>query len=215
MQMDIRWVNWADPRTLVPLHDFCQFQHLLHLSGCSWSSRLKYLMLCRATIVFPSSPYLEFWYRALTPGKNVLIAPEMVALDGGMQLVKIAQRLIKDEPLALRCAEELTASTKLLLLLEGLSRLCLLYAGSRLHVTEGSQAATSTRECFKHTLLGISRSAGGITVATIGTRSCILHLTFSQVGCRSTGNSAPHIVPGKCEGILAKAIAHVQLAHVF
>lgn len=104
MQIDIRWVNWDDPQTLMPLHDFCQFQHLLQLSGCSWSSRLKYLMLCRAAIVFPSSPYLEFWYRALTPGKNVLIAPEILAPDSGLQLVKIAEQLIKDEPLAFRYA---------------------------------------------------------------------------------------------------------------
>ena len=103
VQMDIRWVNWADPHTLTPLHDFCEFRHLLHLAGCSWSSRLKYLMLCRATIVFPKSPYLEFWYRALTPGKNVLVTPEMVRPEAATHLVDVARRLQKDEALAQRC----------------------------------------------------------------------------------------------------------------
>lgn len=100
--MDVRWVNWGKPETLVPLHDFCQFRYLLHLAGCSWSSRLKYLMLCRAAIVFPDSAYLEFWYRALTPGKNYIALPEMVSPESGVSLLRVAERLISNEPLAKR-----------------------------------------------------------------------------------------------------------------
>ena len=48
-QLDVRWVNWGDPATIMPLHDFCRYRHLLHMPGCSWSSRLKYLMLCKCT----------------------------------------------------------------------------------------------------------------------------------------------------------------------
>lgn len=115
-QIDIRWINWTEPQTILPLHTFCEFRHLLHLPGCSWSARLKYLMLCRAAVVFPSSPYLEFWYRALTPGKNVLTAPEIITPDSGMELVKIAEQLKKDEPLALRYAVLLSVPIKPLLL---------------------------------------------------------------------------------------------------
>ena len=49
LQLDVRWVNWGDPGTILPLHAFCSFRHLLHMPGCSWSSRLKYLMLCKCT----------------------------------------------------------------------------------------------------------------------------------------------------------------------
>ena len=46
-QLDVRWVNWGNASTVLPLHDFCKYRHLLHMAGCSWSSRLKYLMLCK------------------------------------------------------------------------------------------------------------------------------------------------------------------------
>lgn len=100
--MDVRWVNWGDPQTIMPVHDFCQFRHLLHLAGCSWSSRLKYLMLCKSAIVFPQSPFLEFWYRALTPGKNILSVPEIVSPASAIHVQRAAQRLIRDKALAQR-----------------------------------------------------------------------------------------------------------------
>ncbi|KAK9789942.1 hypothetical protein WJX73_005622 [Symbiochloris irregularis] len=101
-EMDVRWVNWFDPTTLLPLHDFCQFRHLLHMDGCAWSSRLKYLFLCKSAVVFPESPYIEFWYRALTPGRNILSVPEIRSKEDAVQVLHAAQRLLKDGELGRR-----------------------------------------------------------------------------------------------------------------
>ena len=100
--MDVRWVHWNDPSTLMPMHDFCQFRHLLHMDGCAWSSRLKYLFLCKSAIVFPESPYLEFWYRALTPGRNMLSVPQIKRKEDGVHVLRAAQRLLRDDDLSQR-----------------------------------------------------------------------------------------------------------------
>ena len=102
MQLDIRWVDWNKPQTLMPLVDFCQWRHLLHLEGRSWSSRFKYLMLCRSTIVSTRTPWIEFWSRAMVEGHNLYVVPAVTPENKGLQLIEAGQQLIADEPLAER-----------------------------------------------------------------------------------------------------------------
>ncbi len=50
----------------VTLHDHCKHRYLLHLQGNTYSSRLKYLMLCGSVVFMPQQEYEEWWYPAIT-----------------------------------------------------------------------------------------------------------------------------------------------------
>lgn len=102
MQLDVRWKSWDRPETLMDVHHFCSWQHLLNLEGHSWSSRLKYLLLCRSTIVMADSPWVEFWYRALQPDKNCLAVPAVTQENKGHALVEAAQWLLDNKDAAHR-----------------------------------------------------------------------------------------------------------------
>jgi len=55
------------------LEQHCSYKYLLHLEGASYSSRIKYLLLCGSTVVFNVIEYWEeYWYHLLENGKNII-----------------------------------------------------------------------------------------------------------------------------------------------
>ena len=80
--MDVQ-VNWFtktnDSLAFTPtdkfksLEDHCNYKYLLHLEGHTYSSRVKYLLLCGSTVVFNViEQWEEYWYHLLEHGKNVI-----------------------------------------------------------------------------------------------------------------------------------------------
>ncbi len=49
----------------VSLNDHCNYRYLLHLRGNTYSSRLKYLLLCGSVVFMPRQEYEEWWYPAI------------------------------------------------------------------------------------------------------------------------------------------------------
>lgn len=98
------WIDWLRPETVLPVLDFCKNQHLVNIMGSSWSSRAKYLFLCNSTVVFPDSPFLEFWYGILKDGHNVVRTAAITPENRGEPLFEAARGLIADDAKAKRCA---------------------------------------------------------------------------------------------------------------
>lgn len=48
-------------------------RYLLHLPGQAYSSRLKNLLLCKSTVVFPRDGNDEFWYHLLEVGVLICV----------------------------------------------------------------------------------------------------------------------------------------------
>ena len=48
----------------VTMHDHCDHRFLLHLQGNTYSSRLKYLLLCGSVVFMPQQEFEEWWYPA-------------------------------------------------------------------------------------------------------------------------------------------------------
>ncbi|KAK9802733.1 hypothetical protein WJX73_004749 [Symbiochloris irregularis] len=103
-EASINWICWERPELVPPVFDFCKHKHLLNIMGNSWSSRLKYLFLCGSTVVFPESPYIEFWYKLLKHGHNVVRTPEITRENRGEPLLEAARALIANETNAKRLA---------------------------------------------------------------------------------------------------------------
>lgn len=63
----------------ISMHDHCSHRHLLHLQGNTYSSRLKYLLLCGSVVFVPQQEYEEWWYPAIasadstTPDNEIVI----------------------------------------------------------------------------------------------------------------------------------------------
>lgn len=51
-------------------HLTCFCRYLLNLPGNAWSVRLKYLMLCASTVIFPTNGWEEFWYHLLEVSRS-------------------------------------------------------------------------------------------------------------------------------------------------
>ena len=49
----------------VTMHDHCSHRFLLHLQGNTYSSRLKYLLLCGSAVFMPQQEFEEWWYPAI------------------------------------------------------------------------------------------------------------------------------------------------------
>eukprot|EP01112_Ceratiomyxa_fruticulosa_P004876 TRINITY_DN1543_c0_g3_i1.p1 TRINITY_DN1543_c0_g3~~TRINITY_DN1543_c0_g3_i1.p1 ORF type:complete len:429 (-),score=64.68 TRINITY_DN1543_c0_g3_i1:72-1358(-) len=67
-----------DNAGIVPLERLCDYNYLFHFEGVSYSSRMKYLMMCNSTVIwghhtiFRPVKYIEFWYDLLIPYKNYI-----------------------------------------------------------------------------------------------------------------------------------------------
>jgi len=56
------------------LEDHCKFKYLLHIEGGSYSSRLKYLLLCGSTVIYDRGNHWdEYWYHLLEHNQNVIL----------------------------------------------------------------------------------------------------------------------------------------------
>ncbi len=81
--MDVQ-VNWftkmkgvialATTDKFQTLEQHCNYKYLLHLEGHTYSSRLKYLLLCGSTVVYNvMDQWEEYWYHLLENGKNIIL----------------------------------------------------------------------------------------------------------------------------------------------
>ena len=102
LQLDVRWVDWAQPHTLMDYHSFCAWRHLLNLEGRSYANRFKYLLLCGSAVVHPRSDWIEFWHPALRHNVNYYATESITVENGGKPVVEAAKVLARDEQLAKR-----------------------------------------------------------------------------------------------------------------
>ena len=66
--INARLMNWDSPdlsTECVTMHDHCDHRFLLHLQGNTYSSRLKYLLLCGSIVFMPQQEYEEWWHPAI------------------------------------------------------------------------------------------------------------------------------------------------------
>eukprot|EP01112_Ceratiomyxa_fruticulosa_P004872 TRINITY_DN1543_c0_g1_i1.p1 TRINITY_DN1543_c0_g1~~TRINITY_DN1543_c0_g1_i1.p1 ORF type:complete len:422 (-),score=65.93 TRINITY_DN1543_c0_g1_i1:64-1329(-) len=67
-----------DNSKIVPLEEICNYNYLVHFEGVSYSSRIKYLMMCNSLVIwghhspFRQEKYIEFWYDLLVPYENYI-----------------------------------------------------------------------------------------------------------------------------------------------
>ncbi|UJR16828.1 hypothetical protein I4U23_003727 [Adineta vaga] len=81
--MDIAIVSWIDNNRTLQLRptnmyktpeENCNYKYLLHVEGHSYSSRLKYLLLCGSPVIYPMMDYWqEYWYHLLQNGTNIFL----------------------------------------------------------------------------------------------------------------------------------------------
>ena len=55
----------------IKMHDHCDHRFLLHLQGNTYSSRLKYLLLCGSVVFMPQQEFEEWWYPAFPAADTV------------------------------------------------------------------------------------------------------------------------------------------------
>lgn len=71
--LDIRISDWTKSRMqFVPLDEHNRWKYLLHLSGNSWSARLKYLFFTNSMVIQGDNEWQEFWYPILEYGKDCI-----------------------------------------------------------------------------------------------------------------------------------------------
>ncbi|CAF0866885.1 unnamed protein product [Adineta ricciae] len=81
--MDIKDVSWnatangvahRASNAYVTLEGHCDYKYLAHLEGSSYSSRLKYLLLCGSPVVYnPVQYWEEHWYHLLKDRENIIV----------------------------------------------------------------------------------------------------------------------------------------------
>ncbi|CAF1636423.1 unnamed protein product, partial [Adineta ricciae] len=81
--MDMKDVNWnatangvahRPSNAYVTLEGHCDYKYLAHLEGSSYSSRLKYLLLCGSPVVYnPVQYWEEYWYHLLKDRENIIV----------------------------------------------------------------------------------------------------------------------------------------------
>jgi len=82
------------------LLDACNHRYLAHLKGNTYSSRLKYLLMCGATVVMESQDWLEYWYPMLVPGKHYVEVQ-----NGFMDVAEMLSSIRRDTARAQSIAE--------------------------------------------------------------------------------------------------------------
>jgi hypothetical protein len=80
--MDIAPMNWYGPKnflalehsvTYKTLEEHCNYKYLLHQEGVSYSSRIKYLLLCGSPVIYPIiDDWEEYWYHLLQNDTNII-----------------------------------------------------------------------------------------------------------------------------------------------
>jgi protein glucosyltransferase len=76
----MKWTRLKNILALTPsdtyktLEQHCSYKYLLHQEGVTYSSRLKYLLLCGSAVVFNAVEYWEeYWYHLLENDKNIIL----------------------------------------------------------------------------------------------------------------------------------------------
>lgn len=83
--LNLKFMEWTDRNGVrsangcVSMHDHCAHRYLLHLQGNTYSSRLKYLLLCGSVVFMPQQEYEEWWYPAI-PGADSAIASNEIVI---------------------------------------------------------------------------------------------------------------------------------------
>merc|ERR1740121_2590081 len=94
--VDVKFMDWKSNsitgQNIAPgcvgLLDHCKYRYLAFLNGKTYSSRLKYNLLC-GSCVFASRPqYLEWWTHLLTPGEDYI---EMNRSDFGDASIRLRE----------------------------------------------------------------------------------------------------------------------------
>lgn len=78
LHIDMQFMSWKAVSTggnnsapgCVGLLDHCRYRYLAFLQGNSYSSRLKYQLLCGSTVLASRQGWEEFWTRQLTPNQH-------------------------------------------------------------------------------------------------------------------------------------------------
>ena len=63
----------------VSMHDHCKNRFLLHLQGNTYSSRLKYLLMCGSIVLMPEQEYEEWWSPAVPSKESVTLDNQVIA----------------------------------------------------------------------------------------------------------------------------------------
>ncbi|CAF1326966.1 unnamed protein product [Didymodactylos carnosus] len=80
--LDIEFIQWSNVNIIMlnyagsykTIEEHCQYKYLLHQEGYSYSSRLKYLLLCRSVVIFAQfNGWEEYWYPLLEHKDNIVI----------------------------------------------------------------------------------------------------------------------------------------------
>ena len=81
--IDVKGMEWTKytnssilhgTHTYTSLEDHCNYKYLLHQEGNSYSSRIKYLLLCGSTVVYNRIEFWEeYWYHLLQHSKNIFL----------------------------------------------------------------------------------------------------------------------------------------------
>jgi len=87
------------------LTEACQYRFLVHLPGNTYSSRLKYLLLCGSVVFAPPMEWEEWWHHRLVPGVHyVAVAHDWHDLGSKLRPLladKVSARRIADAGRAL------------------------------------------------------------------------------------------------------------------
>ncbi len=60
-----RWWEPVDANQTYSASEACGFKYHLYMAGNTWANRVKYLMMCGATLVMPKDPHFGFWWHLL------------------------------------------------------------------------------------------------------------------------------------------------------
>lgn len=113
---DVALMHWSDnqvtgdneARGCATLLDNCKYKYLAFLNGNSYSSRLKYLMMCGSTVFSAQELWSEWWTGLLEAGKDyILVSPDWEdapaklqelrsSADGGRAMAENARAKVLD-----------------------------------------------------------------------------------------------------------------------
>lgn len=62
---DIREINWADKKDMMPTESFCRYAYVVHTEGRSWSGRMKYLLQCDSVPIVHEMAWTSHYYHLL------------------------------------------------------------------------------------------------------------------------------------------------------
>lgn len=110
---DVHLMSWGDDannfkKSFKSLTEHCDYRHLLHLTGRAYSARLKYLLLCGSTVIFPHRgdwEYHEFWFHLLKDRENILYTEEVNWDNWGEPVLRAMKEVQANETWAHSMAE--------------------------------------------------------------------------------------------------------------